>query len=607
MKPRLWAAAGGAVILILAVTLLVPLLAAAASGSGDVRLTNDSTATGGYGSAYTLATGIPYTDAVLSEASISRGRQNEPAVEIDPRDPRVLIGSSNDYAGVYAGSTSGDYVPAGPIWLGYYRSENGGASFQSSLVPGYPGDTSPYAALAQVRTASAGDPVIAWDLEGRVFMGAESSDDPAGTWKTFGDVWVATYVNPGGPKGSTLDDGKQFARSVIVGKGSSAPFLLGKFNDKTSIEVDRSAGRYSGTVYFAWSRFTGNGGVAIFLSRSTDHGKTWSKPSKLSAGIHDVQFPDIAVTGSGSVYVTFRQFASRGQGVDAIMYVKSTNGGRSFGKARLLQTFTPYDAEDRYADGSTARDGGDFENAVQSGYTFFRRDTQVRAAADASASGEYVYIVYDPSKPGTEVATGTTYGSVGSGTGSQSGVYFIRLNGANGKSTKPAPIDDRGAGHQLFPDIAVSGSTLTAIWWDSRNDPSYSPARPVGNDADGVTGPSLDVYAASSGDGGETWSAASRLTDVSSNPNYEQFADRTVPFAGDYLWVSMVGSTTYAAWTDWRDTRPGTDPREATADDSDGADVWQCRDFDAASGTWSGDQCPHDGGLDQNIYGSLIP
>jgi len=22
---------------------------------------------------------------------------------------------------------------------------------------------------------------------------------------------------------------------------------------------------------------------------------------------------------------------------------------------------------------------------------------------------------------------------------------------------------------------------------------------------------------------------------------------------------------------------------------------------------WSGDQCPHDGGLDQNIYGSIAP
>src|SRR5215211_5977096 len=94
-------------------------------------------------------------------------------------------------------------IPVGPIWLGYYRSENSGSSFVSSLVPGYPDDTSPYGRIAkqQVRTASAGDPVIAWDAQGRAFFGSESSDDPAGTPKTFGDVWVATFDNPGGSTG----------------------------------------------------------------------------------------------------------------------------------------------------------------------------------------------------------------------------------------------------------------------------------------------------------------------------------------------------------------------------------------------------------------------
>src|SRR5689334_15487303 len=194
----------------------------------EVRLTNDFG--GGYVSTYTQATGIPYTDAVLAECSRARGRQNEPAVALDPRNTSVMIGSSNDYCGVYA-FTPPPQTPAatGPVWLGYYRSENGGANFQSSLVPGYPGDTSPYAALAQNRTASSGDPVIAWDGHGRVFMGAESSDDPAGTKKTFGDEWVAVFDNPGGDAGNTFNDGKRFVGSQIVVTGSSAPNLLGVF------------------------------------------------------------------------------------------------------------------------------------------------------------------------------------------------------------------------------------------------------------------------------------------------------------------------------------------------------------------------------------------
>jgi hypothetical protein len=63
-------------------------------------------------------------------------------------------------------------------------------------VPGYPGDTSPYANVAQIRTTSSGDPVMAWDNLGRLVMGSESSGDPAGTKKTYGDEWVARFENP---------------------------------------------------------------------------------------------------------------------------------------------------------------------------------------------------------------------------------------------------------------------------------------------------------------------------------------------------------------------------------------------------------------------------
>src|SRR5919197_2875672 len=184
--------------------------AGASTPGADARLTNDchplAGCGAGYISAYTLATGIPYTDATLAECTISRGRQNEPAVAVDPRNTSVLLGSSNDYCGVYNRlDANGNPIAVGPIWLGYYRSLDGGSSFVSSLVPGYPDDTSPYASLSQARTASAGDPVIAWDAHGRAFFGSESSGDPELTKKTFGDVWVARFRNPGGETGATIN------------------------------------------------------------------------------------------------------------------------------------------------------------------------------------------------------------------------------------------------------------------------------------------------------------------------------------------------------------------------------------------------------------------
>ena len=607
-------------MLFLAISFIVTL----PSFGQNVRLSRDES--GGYISVYTIATGIPYTDAVLAECSIARGRQNEPAVAVDPRNASVLIGSSNDYCGVYAGSTT-TFVPAGPIWLGYYRSEDGGRSCRSSLVPGYPGDVSPYAALAKIRTASSGDPVIAWDAHGRVFMGSESSGDPAGTKKTFGDEWVARFDNPGGENGATIDDGKRFLGMTTVAKGSSAPNLLGKFNDKTALEADRTGGACDGNVYFSWSRFTSAGGSNIYFSRSLDHGATWSSPMLLTSNIANVQDPSIAVTGNGHVYVTFDMGATRSGQPDAAGIAKSTDCGGTFAKPVIAVAYTPYNAQDIQtpqpipppgsavddpllrgvtAPGSLARDCGDFSDACQSGYTFFRRATSTQAKADQTdRASDSIYMVYDATIPGTEVASGTSYGSIAPGTASQSGAYFVRYDGVSGVATAPKLIDPEPVGHQVFPAISADGGVLHALWWDSRHDPNYSAKRPIGNDALGNVGASLEVFAARSTDGGSTWTTGLAITDTSTNPNYEQFSNRSAPFAGDYLWITSLGNFAFGAWTDWRDTMAGPDPREA-GKSKEGADVRQCRTFDPVTG-WSGDQCPHDGGLDQNIYGSIAP
>jgi hypothetical protein len=528
----------------------------------------------------------------------------------------------------------------GPIWLGYYRSLNGGSSWTSSLVPGYPDDESPYAALSQARTASAGDPVIAWDAHGRAFFGSETSGDPAGSAKTFGDVFVARYRNPGGPDAAdTTKDGLEYYGTTVVAHGSSAPNLLGVFHDKTSIEADRTGSVCDGNVYFSWARFNGNGVNSIDFVRSTDHGVTFSSPLKLSASnpeLKDLQFPDISVAHNGHVYVTFRSFAANGQSTDAIYIVKSTDCGQTFSAPQQVTTFIPNDAQDqsspepvptqavsddpaseegKNAPSDRARDCGDFADACTSGYTFFRRDTQVRSTADQlDAAHEWIYMVYDATKPGTEAPTGTTYGTDGRGVGGQAGTFFIRYDGATGAHTAPTLIDNEGTGHQVFPDISADGGVLHAMWWDSRNDSCYSVTRPIGNCADRRTVPSLDVYGASSTNAGAAWSTATRITDVTTNPNYEQFDNRAVPFAGDYLWVTSLGNFAYTVWTDWRDTVQGTDPRESPEDeDATTADGKQCRTLNTIQtkkgpvSVWSGDLCPHDGGIDQNIYGDLAP
>jgi hypothetical protein len=372
-------------------------------------------------------------------------------------------------------------------------------------------------------------------------------------------VWVATYENPQGPGGASINDCKEFIRSIDVAQGSAAP-AAGLFHDKTAIEADRTGGPCDGNVYFAWARFTGdifsgpNGfNSSVYFVRSTDYGQTFSAPRKLSQSMHDIQFPDIAVTGNGHVYVTYRQFADvrSNSKVDAIDYNVSTDCGATFSAPRLVQAFEPYDPTDLDDSGAIAGSCGDSPVHCQSGYTFMRGGTQVRSTADqGDASHDYIYIVYDPSIPGTEVPSGTTYGSITSedlparyhqNVGSQSGMYFFRLDGATGAHTAPVLIDDPRAhgGLQRFPDIAVDAGLMHALWWDSRSDPCYDPRRPLGNCADRSTVPSLDAFAAAGSTATLSWSPATRLSTESSNPNWEQYGGRTYPFGGDYLYTEV--------------------------------------------------------------------
>jgi hypothetical protein len=357
----------------------------------------------------------------------------------------------------------------------------------------------------------------------------------------------------------------------------------------------------------AWARFTGGTQSNIYFSRSTDHGVSFAKPILLTPKNKNLQDPQIDITHNGDVYVTFDTFAAGNQ-PNGMYIAKSVDGGQTFSKPQLVVTYSPADVQDVHTDGSFAGDCGDLANACESGFTFFRQSTILASTTDQyDASHQYIYMVYGATRPGSEVSTGTTFGVESEGVGGQEVAYFVRYNAADGTHTAPRIISNKSVGHQVFPAISADGGILHVMWWDSRNDPSYSKILPIGNTASGHTHPALDVYASTSSDHGASWSGATKITDVMSNPNLEQFSDRTVPFAGDYLTLTSFGGFAFGTWTDWRNVVLGGDQREGGDGDSDGADVHQCRAFDASTGTYGPDTCPHLGGLDQNIYGDTLP
>jgi Neuraminidase (sialidase) len=546
------------------------------TAAANVRVTND--ATGSYMSADQLAGGT-YTDPVLQRCGQDRRQQNEPTLALDPRNPSVRTSGSNDYCTIPNTTDA---------WAGFYRSIDSGATWTDSLLPGYRGDTSaqgtasPVHAMVAGGALAAGDPVQAWDIHGNVFFMGNNFNRGVPDGNSFrfkdntGDVWVATYAALDPAVHST--DGQKYLRTVILATNT---FGNGSFNDKTGINVDQTGGAHDGNVYAAWSDFHGGGCNEILFSRSTDHGATFSAPMKISSLCNN-QGPNIAIASDGTVYVSWQ--ANGGgtrslgtQNANGAAFVKSTDGGATFGKASLAFTYVPF-ASSQFS-GNGARDCGDAPYNCTSGQTFPRFDL---AQPSLTVNGTDIDMAMQ-----VRVASG------------QGQIEFSKSTDGGMTWSARTPIDPHATGHQFFPWIAAAGGTINAVYYDSVGDANYDPTRAPCNSVSGAGSACLNVRYAVSTDGGATWTST-QVTDMPTNPNYEQFGGRKIPFFGDYIMVSAAGSTVAAAWTDARKVVGAADP--APNGDNDGDDVAGDPETGGLCTTTMSTCFDGTGGLDQNIY-----
>jgi len=562
MFAKRWLGVGAA-----AVTVALISTAPAQAAGTNARVTRDST-TGSY---------LRYngtSDATTQACSTGRRAQNEPAVAVDPHNINVVVAGSNDYCAA---------IVNGDVWAGYYRSTDGGSTWRDSLVPGYPADTSPAGLASPVHgsCSAAGDPTQSFDSAGRAFYGFICFNRVK---PINGSIYVSAYGS----------DGASYQRTVLVARGTpSGLFGAGLFQDKVNLAVDQTSGLHAGNVYVAWAQFNGFApNNVILFSRSTDHGMTFSAPIRIApVNVGGAEFADLAVGPDGNVYLTFRTFPSPSSPVNVIWLAKSTDGGASFGAPVKVATFTPFDSSQFSGNGS--QDCGDGPFTCPSGFTFERFASLSAVAADATG----VHVVWSAERPGGQAK------------------IFVR-NSPDGVSwpTPASTLDPVTAGDQWFPDIASSNGVITVVFYDSRNDPAYSPQLPPGDTSGGMnSGGAVDTFIAQSADGGMTWSE-SRITTVSSNFNWETHGSVRIPFWGDYIYVSSVPGATNVAWTDSRNLVPGSDPRESgSTDDRDGFDgfqtcAWVPDNINAPSYSWPspGDPCLSQGGLDQNIYQARV-
>jgi parallel beta-helix repeat protein len=245
-------------------------------------------------------------------------RQNEPSIAVSTRNSLHLLAGANDYRtvdlpGLPEGKETGD------AWLGVFRSVDGGGSWKSTLVPGYPQDQNGGSPLHGYEAGA--DPVVRAGTNGLFYYSGIVFDRSLLRSAAF----VARFMDL---NNETIEPVRYIDTTVV---NSFKNTTAGPFIDKPWLETDIPRGGAQtvsldvpqgngtvtqtircGNVYMAWAEITGEGPdlrTQIMFSRSTDCGGTWSTPTPISVGGTVGQGATIAVApATGRVYVAWRQF-----------------------------------------------------------------------------------------------------------------------------------------------------------------------------------------------------------------------------------------------------------------------------------------------------------
>ena len=399
-------------------------------------------------------------------------RQNEPSMAVSSRNPEHLLAGANDYRTVDIPNPQAPNI-LGDAWLGVYTSLDGGETWKSTLLPGYPQDTSSVGTASPLHQFTvATDPTVRAGTHGLFYYSGLVFNRATGS--TSG-VFVATFQdqnNSGNGDAAILmknsngtTHGNRFAyiNAALVDNGNAGQFL-----DKPWIAVDiPRAGRTatckingqtfsSGYVYLFFTKFNGsqnNPASQIKTVVSTNCGATWSQPQILSQSQKLAQGTVAAIDPvTGTVYVAWRQIASaNGSQSDAIQYAYSTNGGSSFINGPQVYTFVAHTATNQYPPRSVF-------DQQQAGA--FRWLDVPSIAVDANGR---VWVAF------SQRVNGPTAGTYGSR------IMLTTLPKGSSTWTTPYVADSSAPtstayGHQLMPSLSFAYGKLMLAWYDSRRD-----------------------------------------------------------------------------------------------------------------------------------------
>ena len=151
-------------------------------------------------------------------------RQNEPSLAVSSRNPRHLLAGANDYRTVDIPGLP-DGTETGDSWLGVFKSFDAGETWQSTLIPGYPQDTSPAGLASPLHGYTAGaDPVVRAGTHGLFYYSGIVFNRATNQSR----LHVSTFIDLNNKENGNVVEAKdpvQFAGTVAVStatRGSSS-------------------------------------------------------------------------------------------------------------------------------------------------------------------------------------------------------------------------------------------------------------------------------------------------------------------------------------------------------------------------------------------------
>lgn len=362
-------------------------------------------------------------------------------------------------------------------------SSNGGTTWLPRSVP-Y--ETPAWTSQGLLKTAdgsrwwSSGDVVGTFDREGRAFL-------------------VAVYCAQDGTSDTALYVSSATAASgwLFQSNDTHRVTRFSRVEDKPWLAVDNTTSPFSGRVYVAWRRSEGTPArTKIVLSRSLDHGASWSTLVQASLAAHEtngaMNAAQIGIGPAGQLFVVYNFFPDRTAATNQLFVSVSEDGGASFSSATPVTPFF----------GGPSR-----------GSSFSMLST--------SAEGR-LHIVYAARNPNTNGIFPT-----------QGEIYYVRSTNSEGtRFTAPtviSPTYPLGQGDsQVIPAVSVGADGVVhVIWHDFVGDPFPGPYH-------------FNIRARYSLDGGATFSPSAIVTPTPAlyDPNNTR----------EYIGVASGGGYAYPVW-----------------------------------------------------------